>query len=101
MLKFFSLSSKSLFFPTPAVLSLVAKFACFSLAVKFSAVNSLNSGVVIYLLWSGILFSTVLRAAVVAKLVIRGISSLTLFTLSLRVVLVGNLEISGILSSIS
>ena len=83
------------------MLSLVAKFACFSLAVKFCAVNSLNSGVVIYLLWSGILFSTVLRAAVVAKLVIRGISSLTLFTLSLRVVLVGNLEISGILSSIS
>ena len=29
---------------------LAAKFACFNLSVKFSAVNLLNSGVVIYLL---------------------------------------------------
>ena len=36
----------------------------------------------------GILFSTVVRAAVVAKLVILGISSLTSFILALRVALV-------------
>ena len=100
-----------------------AKFACANLAVKLPAVNLLNSGVVIYLLWSGILFSTAvravvvaklvilgilpltsfilaLRAAVVAKLVILGISPLTSFILALRVVLVAKLIISGILSSI-
>ena len=87
-----------IFFPTSAVLSFVAKFACFTLSV-----NSLNSGVVIYLLWSGILISMVLRAAVAAinKLVIRDTSSLTLFILLLRIVLIAKLEILGILSSIS
>ena len=78
----------------------------------------------IYLLWLGILFSTAvgtvlvaklasigiycfltsfilaLRAAVVAKLVILGISFLTSFFLALRVVLVATLVISSILSSI-
>ena len=39
-----------------AVSPLVAKFACFNFAVKFSAINLLNSAVVVYLLWSGILF---------------------------------------------
>ena len=53
---------------------LAAKFACFNLSVKFSAVNLLNSGVVIYLLWSDILFSTAVRAIAVAKLVILRIS---------------------------
>ena len=53
---------------------LVAKFASFNLSVKFSAVHLLNSGVVIYLLWSDILFSTGVRAIAVAKLVTLGIS---------------------------
>ena len=83
----------------------------------FSAVNSLNSGVAVYLLWSAVLFSTAaravvpmllilailfltsfilaLRAAVVAKLVILGISFLTSFILDLV-----KLVISSILSSV-
>ena len=73
---------------TSAVLVLLANFACFTLTVKLSAINSLNSGVVMYLLWSGISFSTVIREAVVAKLVIWGMSRLTLFVLSMGVVLV-------------
>ena len=52
------------------------------------------------LLTLGILFTTVVRAAVVTKLVILGISSLTLFILGLREALVAKLVISGILSSI-
>ena len=102
---------------------MLAKFACANLAAKCSAVNLLNSGVVIYLLWSAILFSTAvrtvvvakliilcilflasfilaLRAEVVAKLVILGISFLTSFILASRVVLVAKLVISGILSSL-
>ena len=47
------------------------------------------------LLTLGILFSTVLRAAVVAKLVILDISPLTSFVLALRLVLVAKLVISG------
>ena len=50
------------------------------------------------LLTLDILFSTVVRAAVVAKLVILGISPLTSFILVLRAVLVATLVISGILS---
>ena len=49
------------------------------------------------LLTLGILFSTAVRAALVAKLVILGISLLTSFALALRVVLVAKLVISGIL----
>ena len=52
------------------------------------------------LLTFGILFSTAVRAVVVAKLVILGISPLTWFILALTVVLVAILVISGILSSI-
>ena len=63
-----------MFFTKSAISPLVAKFACFNLPVKFSAVNLLNSGVVRYLLWSGILFSTAVRAVVKAKLVKLGIS---------------------------
>ena len=48
----------------------------------------------------GILLSIAVRAVVVAKLVILGISSLTSFILALRVVLVAKLVISSILSSI-
>ena len=49
----------------------------------------------------GILFSTVVRAVVVAKLVILGISTLTSFILALKVVSVAKLVILGILYSIS
>ena len=48
----------------------------------------------------GILFSTALREVLVAKLVILGISPVTLIALTLRVVLLAKLAISGILSSI-
>ena len=47
-----------------------------------------------------ILFSTVVRAVVVANLVILGILPLTLFILALRETLVAKLVISGISSSI-
>ena len=106
---------------------MLAKIACLSRAVKFSDVNLLNSGVVIYLswLWSvfffsnslicviirflnklltlGILFSTAVRALIVARLVILGISPLTSFILELRVVLVAKsviLDISPLTSFI-
>ena len=72
LFKFFSLSSKSVFFTKSA---LVAKFACF---------NLLNCGVVMYLLWSGILFSTGVTAVVVAKLVILGILSFYLIYFSIK-----------------
>ena len=52
------------------------------------------------LLTLGILFSTALREVLVAKLVILGISPVTLIALTLRVVLLAKLVISGILSSI-
>ena len=63
---------------------MLAKFACANLAAKFSAVNLLKSGVVIYLLWSDILFSTTVRAVVVVKLLILDILVLTSFILALR-----------------
>ena len=53
------------------------------------------------LLTLGILFSTALRAVLVANFVILGISPLTSFILALRVVLVAKLVISGIFCSIS
>ena len=52
------------------------------------------------LLTLGILFSTTVRAELVVKLVIQGISPLTSFILTLREALVANLVTSGILSSI-
>ena len=96
---------------------MLAKFACASLAAKFSAVNLLNSGVVIYLLRSGILFLTAVRAVAVANFVVLFILLLTSFilasravvaaklimiaipilTLALRVELVAKLVISGVL----
>ena len=63
---------------------LVAKFTGFNLAVKFSAVNLLNSRVVIYLLWLGILFSTAVRVILVAKLVILGIFVFNLTYFSIK-----------------
>ena len=53
----------------------------------------------IYLLWSVILFSTAVRAVVVAKLAILGFF-LTSFILAFRVALVAKLVMSGILPSI-
>ena len=50
------------------------------------------------LLTLGILFSTAVRAVVVAKLVMLGISPLTSFILALREALEANFVISGILS---
>ena len=52
------------------------------------------------LLTLGILFSTGVKAAIVAKLVILGISPLTTCILALREALVAKLVMSGILSSI-
>ena len=52
------------------------------------------------LLTSGISFSTAVRALVVAKLVILGISALISFILALRLALVAKLVTAGILSSI-
>ena len=52
------------------------------------------------LLTLGILFSTAVRAVVVARLVILGLSFVTSFILALRVVLAAKLVISGISSSI-
>ena len=45
----FSLLLESVFFTKLAISFLLAKFTCFNLALKFSDVNLLNSGVVIYL----------------------------------------------------
>ena len=50
------------------------------------------------LLTLGILFSTAVKAVVVAKLVMFGISPLTSFILALRIVLIAKLVISGSLS---
>ena len=63
---------------------MLGRFACFNVAVAFSAVNLLNYGVLIYLLWSSILFSTAVRAELVAKLVTLDILFLPSFILSLR-----------------
>ena len=52
MLTSFSVLSKSMFVTNLAMSLLLAKFACFDLAAKFSDVNLLTSGVVIYLLLS-------------------------------------------------
>ena len=52
------------------------------------------------LLTLGILFPTAVRAVVIAKLVILGISYLTSLILALRIVLIAKLIMSGMLSSI-
>ena len=75
---------------------MLTKFACANRTVKFSAVNLLNSGVVIYLLWSGILLSTTVKAVVVAKLIIIGILFLTSFISELRAVVVARLVILAV-----
>ena len=75
---------------------MLTKFACANRTVKFSAVNLLNSEVVIYLLWSGILLSITVKAVVVAKLIITGILFLTSFISELRAVVVARLVIIAI-----
>ena len=75
---------------------MLAKFACANLATKCFAVNLLNFGVGIYLLWSGISFSTVVRALVIAKLVMQGILSLISFLIALREALAAKFVILGI-----
>ena len=92
----FGLSSKSISFTKSAISPLVVKCVYFNLAVKFLAVNLLSSEVVMYLLWSGILFSTAVRVVVLAKLVIFGVLFLTLFILALREAVVVKLVILGI-----
>ena len=47
LLRFFSLSSKSVFFKKSTISAIVASFACANLAANLSAVNLLNSRVVI------------------------------------------------------
>ena len=69
----FSLSSKSTFFAKLPILFLIAKFACANILAKDSSVNLLNSGVGVYLPWSGISFTAAGKTIVVAKLVILGI----------------------------
>ena len=69
---------------------MLATFTYANLAVKFSAVNLLNFGVVIYLLRIGILFSAAVRAVVVAKLVMLGVLFLISFVLALRALVVAN-----------
>ena len=70
---------------------MLPKFAFANPAVKLSAVNLLNSGVVIYLLRSGILFSTAVRAVAVANFVILFILLLTSFILASRAVVAAKL----------
>ena len=76
---------------------MLAKFSFANLAVWFSVVNLLKSEVVIYLLWSDILFLTAVTAVAVPKLVILGILFWTLFILALRTVVVAKLAILGVL----
>ena len=71
--------------------------ACANLAVNVFTVNWSR---VTYLPCSDISFSTVVRAAVVAKFVVLSILPLISFILALKVILVAKLVISGILSSV-
>ena len=114
LFKFFSLSSNSLFF-TKLTISL-AKFACANLAVKFYLVDLINSGVLLFIMiiFSNFLFnyinfcvivsffdqhqvclffSIAVRAVVVAKLVVLGLSPLMPFILALRAKVLAKLVI--------
>ena len=73
------------------------KFSYANLAAKCSVVNLLHPGVAINLIWSGIFFSTTVRAEVVAKLLKLGILFLTSVISALRAVVVAKLVILGIL----
>ena len=82
---------------------LVPKVACFNLAAKLSAVNLLNSGVVICLSWLGILFSTslifVFKTVVVAKPLVSGIVFSTSLIFVFKTVVVTKPLVSGIFLS--
>ena len=88
------------------MLSLYQVFTCQLIIIKSSKIFSisdifeLQSAFFTKSLTLGILFPTVVKAAVLANLVILGISFLISFVLTLRVVLVAKLVISGILSLI-
>ena len=75
---------------------MLAKLAYANFAAKPTDVNLLNSVVVIYLPWKGILFSTAVSVVGIVKLVILGILFLTLFIIALRAVVVANLVMLGI-----
>ena len=66
----------------------------------FSVVILFSYSLIFVLQWFFLSKSAAVRAVVIAKLVILGISFLTSFILALRVVLVAKLVISDILSSI-
>ena len=69
---------------------MLPKFTRAVFAAKVSAV-----GEVTYLLWSGILISTAVRAVVVAKLEMLGILFLTSFILAIRAAVIDKLVIPG------
>ena len=73
LFEFFGLSTKSVILTKLTISFRLATFACTNFAAKCFTVSLLNSGIVIYLLWSSILFSTAVGAVVEAKLVILGI----------------------------
>ena len=75
---------------------MLTKFTCANLAAKSYPFNLINCRVVIYLLWSVILFSTSARAVVVAKLLIISILFSTLCILAWRATVVAMLVILGI-----
>ena len=77
LFKLFSLWSKSVFFTKLVISFLLAKYACANLAGNFSAADLLNSGLVIHIVWSDILFSIAVRVLVAAKLLILGVLPLT------------------------
>ena len=65
------------FFTKLVISFLLAKYACANLAGNFSAADLLNSGLVIHIVWSDILFSIAVRVLVAAKLLILGVLPLT------------------------
>ena len=83
--------SKSVIFTKVAISLLLTNFSFANLAPKSSSVNLLNSGAVMYLLWSCILFPAAARAVVVDKLVMLHVLVLALFLLALRVIAVAKL----------
>ena len=76
---------------------MLAKFSYANLAAKCSVVNLLHPGVATNLIWSGIFFSTTVRAEVVAKLLKLGILFLTSFISALRAAVVAKLVMLSIL----
>ena len=96
ILKLFGLLSKSVW---------LTKLAYVNHAAKFSAVNLLNSSVVIYFLLLGIVFLTspifVLRIVVLTKLLVSSILFLISLVFVFKTVVVTKLLVSGIFLSTS